>query len=465
MPRETIQHLRRELPAMLKLAVPLVVAELGWMGMGLVDTMMVGRLPNSAVAMGTVSLGHILFFAFAIFSLGIIFGLDPMVSQAYGGGRLADCHRALWSAVYVCFPLAALVMAIVYAMPIMLRLIHTNPEVLGPATAYVRVSIWGALPLLLFHAFRSYLQAMNLVKPITFALVTANLVNWAGNWLLIYGHWGFPALGVTGSAWSTVGAQVYLWLVVMLYAIWQNRRQRGDMFGGLRGRHGAQIRELLRLGGPAATQMMGEVGVWGLATVLIGRLDAASLAGHQIALNVISLLFMVPLGISQAGSVRVGQALGAGNGRAAARSGWTALLLGVLFGTASATSLLLFPQYIVRAYTADKLVQALGAQMLLPCACFAIFDALQITAGGVLRGSGNTRTAMTVHLIFYWGVGLPVGCLLCFYAGWGALGMWFGLAAAIVLIGVTLLHAWRSRQRQLIAEYQNDAPYKSATTG
>ncbi len=453
MPREVLQHLRRELPAMLKLAVPLVVAELGWMSMGLVDTLMVARLPNSAVAMGTVSLGHVLFFAIAISALGILFGLDPMVSQAFGGGRVANCHRALWSAVYLCFPLTALVMGVVYAMPLALRMIHINPEVLGPATSYLRVAIWGTLPLLLFHTFRSYLQAMNLVAPITFALVTANLVNWAGNWLLIYGHWGFPALGVTGSAWSTVGAQVYLWLAVMLYAIWNDHRKRNGMFDELRGRHAAQVRELLRLGGPAATQLGAEIGVWAIAAVLIGRLDAASLAGHQIAMNVISLLFMVPLGISQAGSVRVGQAIGAGNGRAASFSGWTAVLLGVTFAGVAATSLLLFSGYIVRAYTPDALVQAMGAQLLIPCACFEIFDALQITATGALRGAGNTRTAMIAHLLCYWVIGLPLGYVLCFRFGWGALGMWIGLATAIVLIGVTLLYAWRSKQRELQAEF------------
>jgi len=348
------------------------------------------------------------------------------------------------------------VMCVVYAMPLVLRMIHTNPEVLGPATSYVRVAMWGALPLLLFHTFRSYLQAMNLVKPITLAMVTANLVNAGGNWLLIYGHWGFPALGVTGSAWSTVGAQIYMWLAMMLYAIWHDRKSGNGMFRFLGGRHTPQIRELLRLGGPASMQMIAEVGVWGIATVLIGRLDAVSLAGHQIAMNVISLLFMVPLGISQAGSVRVGQALGAGNGRAAALSGWTALLLGATFASAVALSLLLFSRSIVRAYTNDTLVQALGAQLLIPCACFALFDALQITATGALRGSGNTRTAMTAHLFCYWAIGLPLGYVLCFRAGWGALGMWVGLSTAIVLIGVILLQAWRNKQRRLQNEFRND---------
>jgi MATE family multidrug resistance protein len=460
-----VQHLRREFPAMLQLAVPLVMAETGWMSMGLVDTVMVGHLPNSALAMGTVGLGQILFFAFAICSLGMLFGLDPMVSQAFGGGRLDDCHRALWSGVYLCVPLAALVMGVVSALPLVLPMVHTNPQVLRAVTVYTRVSCLGALPLLLFHTFRSYLQAMNLVKPITFALVTANLVNWAGNWLFIYGHWGFPALGVTGSAWSTVGAQIYLWLAVMLYAIWHDRRHRHHMFQSLGDIYPAQIRELLRLGGPAALHLIGEIGVWGTATLLIARLDAASLAGHQIALNVASLLFMVPLGISQAGSVRVGQAIGARHGRAAALSGWTSLLLGVMFATTSAASLLLFSRYIVRAYTTDAVVQAIGAQLLIPCACFEIFDALQITATGALRGSGNTRIAMTVHLLCYWMVGLPLGYVLCFHAGWGALGMWIGLSTAITLIGLTLLQAWRKKQRHLRAEFPNDAPSQNEATG
>jgi len=441
--------LRRELPAMLRLAVPLVAAELGWMCMGLVDTMMVGRMRNSADAIGAVGLGSILFFTVAIVGMGILWGLDTLVAQAFGAGRIEDCHRALWSGVYLCLPLSALSLGVVKLWPWILTVVHTNAEILPLAIAYLNTVSWCAPPLLLFFAFRRYLQAMNLIAPVTFALVTANVVNLAGNWILIHGRFGFPAMGVVGSAWATVIARTYLWLVVFVYAIYYDRRHNTHMFRALGWPDWPCIRTLLKLGLPAAGQMVAEVGVFATSTALIGQLDAVSLAGNQIAMNVISLTFMVPLGISGAAAVRVGQAIGARDGEGAARAGWTALALGAAFMSCSAVALLLFPRYVVRAYTADPVVIAVGAQLLIAAAFFQIFDALQAITIGALRGAGNTHTGMIVHLLIYWGLGLPLGYWLCFTIGWGAMGMWAGLSLAMILIGIVLLLFWNRKVTSL----------------
>lgn len=434
---------------MLRLAVPLVAAELGWMCMGLVDTMMVGRMRNSADAIGAVGLGSILFFTVAIVGMGILWGLDTLVAQAFGAGRIEDCHRALWSGVYLCLPLSALSLGVVKLWPWILTVVHTNAEILPLAIAYLKTVSWCAPPLLLFFAFRRYLQAMNLIAPVTFALVTANVVNLAGNWILIHGRFGFPAMGVVGSAWATVIARTYLWLVVFVYAIYYDRRHNTHMFRALGWPDWPCIRTLLKLGLPAAGQMVAEVGVFATSTALIGQLDAVSLAGNQIAMNVISLTFMVPLGISGAAAVRVGQAIGARDGEGAARAGWTALALGAAFMSCSAVALLLFPQYVVRAYTSDPVVIAVGAQLLIAGAFFQIFDALQAITIGALRGAGNTHTGMIVHLLIYWGLGLPLGYWLCFTIGWGAMGMWAGLSLAVILIGIVLFLFWNRKVREL----------------
>ena len=434
---------------MLRLAVPLVAAELGWMCMGLVDTMMVGRMRNSADAIGAVGLGSILFFTVAIVGMGILWVLDTLVDLAFGAGRIEDCHRALWSGVYLCLPLSALSLGVVKLWPWILTVVHTNAEILPLAIAYLKTVSWCAPPLLLFFAFRRYLQAMNLIAPVTFALVTANVVNLAGNWILIHGRFGFPAMGVVGSAWATVIARTYLWLVVFVYAIYYDRRHNTHMFRALGWPDWPCIRTLLKLGLPAAGQMVAEVGVFATSTALIGQLDAVSLAGNQIAMNVISLTFMVPLGISGAAAVRVGQAIGARNGEGAARAGWTALALGAAFMSCSAVALLLFPQYVVRAYTSDPVVIAVGAQLLIAGAFFQIFDALQAITIGALRGAGNTHTGMIVHLLIYWGLGLPLGYWLCFTIGWGAMGMWAGLSLAVILIGIVLFLFWNRKVREL----------------
>jgi len=240
-----------------------------------------------------------------------------------------------------------------------------------------------------------------------------------------------------------------MWLVVFGYAIYHDRRYDTHMFRTLGWPDWGRIGMLLKLGLPAAGQMIAEVGVFTTSTVMIGQLDAASLAGNQIALNVISLTFMVPLGIAGAAAVRVGQAIGARDGAGAVRAGWTALALGTTFMSCSAFALLLFPQFVVRAYTSDPVVIAVGAQLLIAAAFFQIFDALQAITIGALRGAGDTHTGMLVHFLIYWAVGLPVGYWLCFPIGWGAMGMWAGLSLAVILIGIVLLLFWNRKVREL----------------
>lgn len=434
---------------MLRLAVPLVMAELSWMCMGFVDTIMVGRMPNSAQAMGAVGLGDVLFFTVAIFGLGVLIGLDTLVAQAFGAGRIDDCHRALWAAVYLCIPLAAICLGVAHFWPWVLVRLHSDPAIVPFTAAYLSALSWCALPLLLFFAFRRYLQAMNLVAPVTFALITANLINLLGNWLLIYGRWGLPAMGVVGSAWSTVVARVYLWLVVFLYAIYRDRRHKTNMFRELGAPDWQRIATLLKLGLPAAAQLVGEVAVFAAAAAMIAQIDAVSLAANQIAVNVISLTYMVPLGISGAAAVRVGQAIGARDGQGAIRAGWTALALGTAFMCCSAFTLVVFPKYVARIYTPDPVVIAVGAQLLTAAAFFEVFDALQAITIGALRGIANTHTGMLIHVAMYWGIGLPTGYWLCFKVGWGAMGIWVGLSLALVLIGSVLLLYWNRKVHEL----------------
>jgi MATE family multidrug resistance protein len=295
-----------------------------------------------------------------------------------------------------------------------------------------------------YFAARRYLQSVNVARPVMLALVTANLVNLAGNWALVYGHWGAPALGVAGSAWATVISRVYMALLLLCVIFWR------EGVAGLRDEarpNIARMRRLLALGFPAGTQILLEVGVFAAAAALIGRLDAASLAGHQIALNSVATTFMVTLGIGSAAAVRVGQALGRKDRSAAARSGWTALALGTAFMTCAATLFLTLPRPFARIYTSDENVIRTAIALLGVGAFFQIFDGLQVVVSGALRGLGDTRTPMICHLLGYWGVGLPLGYVLCFQAGWGAFGMWIGLCAGLILIGTVLLGLWARRVR------------------
>lgn len=440
-------RIRDEIGPMARLAGPLVLAELGWMSMAIVDTVMVGRLPESALAIGAVSLGGVLFHAVAFWGGGLLIGLDTLVSQSFGAGKIEDCHRSLLNSIYLGLALTPLLMAPFWAVGGALRAFGVSEEILGLAVPYMKAMAWGLLPLLLYFAVRRTLQAMNLVKPVAFALITANLVNAFGNWVLIYGKFGAPRMGAVGSGWSTAFARLYMATVLIGYLLWYDRRHRTDLLKTPVQPDLQRIVRLIALGLPAAMQLTLEIGVFTLVTAMIAKLGAVPLAGHQIALNTVSLTYMVPLGISSAAAVRVGQALGRRDPQAAARSGWAGILLGAAFMGAAALVLLVASRMIARIFTPDESVIRVTIVLLAAGAAFQLFDGLQTVATGALRGTGDTRTPMLCHLAAYWFIGLPIGMFLCFKRGWGAPGLWWGLSLALILIGIVLLLAWRRAVR------------------
>lgn len=439
-------YVAEEVRPMLRLAVPIVLAELGWMTMSIVDTIMVGHQRDSAVAIGAVSLSSILYYMVAIFGTGLMLGLDTLVSRSYGAGDLEDAHRSLINGVYLSLGLTPVLMGLVWLWAPIVRMLGIPEPLTAQAIPYLRALNWGTLPLLLYFAFRRYLQGVNLVKPVMFSLISANLVNFIGNWAFIYGHLGFRAMGTVGSGWSTCVARAYMALVLMIYALYYDIRHKTGLRQVSRKPHFPRVWELLALGFPAASQIGVEIGVFAVATTLIGKLGALPLASHQIALNTISFTYMVPLGVGSAAAVRVGQALGRRDAHGASRAGWTALTLGASFMACTALALCLAPKYIARIYTPDPAVIRAASVLLFIGAFFQLFDGLQAVATGALRGAGDTRTPLICHLVYYWAVGLPLGAYLCFRANWGVAGLWTGLCVALILIGITLLDAWRRKE-------------------
>jgi MATE family, multidrug efflux pump len=433
---------------MMRLAWPLALAELGWMAQGVLDLIMVG--PLGPVATGAGSLGNMLFYPLAVCGTGLLLGMDTLVAQSYGAADAADCRRSLvngvWLAILLTPPLSLLIW---FLIPLM-RALRTNPRILEQFEPYMIALLASLLPLLLYSAFRRYLQAVDIVKPVTFSLVSANLINAAGNYALIYGHWGAPRMGLVGSGWSTALSRVYM-AAVLLIALIRHERASGSLLSRLSWRPDwTRARRLLTLGLPAALQIGIEGCIFGVVTVFAARLDEISLAAHAIAVSVVSTTFMVPLGISSAAAVRVGQAVGRKDPAGAVVSGWTAVLLGGGFMACAGLALALFPRLLVRVYSADPSVLAIGAVLLQIAALFQLFDGFQVVATGALRGLGDTRSPMLAHLAGYWVLGLPIGYALCFHYGWGARGIWAGLSTALIFIGAVLLTVWRRRVHQLI---------------
>lgn len=433
---------------MFRLALPVVVAELGWMVMGMVDTLMVGRISPEAI--GAVGLGSALSMATAVFGMGLLLGLDTLVSHAFGAERLEECHRWLTHGIV----LALIVSVPTTAGPLLIAAnLHRwgiDPGVLELARPYLSTVAWSLPPLLLYSTFRRYLQGMGSVRPVMFALVTANVADATGNWVLIFGHWGFPAMGVTGAALTTVVSRIYMAAFLATVIVVRERHRRPGLFETPLRIELARLDRLVRLGFPAAAQLTLEVGVFAAATALAGWFAPAALAAHHIAMNIAGFTFMVPLGISSAGAVRVGHAIGRRDGPGAARAGWTALLFGVLFMSVAALAFVTIPHVLIGAFTADRGVIQTGTALLAVAAVFQLFDGLQGVATGVLRGLGDTRTPMFWNLVGHWCVGLPIGCLLAFRLGYGAVGLWTGLSLGLIICGVALLTVWSRRIRAVL---------------
>jgi MATE family multidrug resistance protein len=424
-----------------RLAVPVAVVQLAMMSMGTVDTIMVGRV--SATDLAAVALGNLYFFGVAVFGMGVLFVLDPVIAQAIGAGDAEGVARGVQRGGVLSAGLT--VMATLLLLPAggVLQLLRQPEDVVPVAAGYALVSIPGVLPFYLFVVLRQSLQAMGRVVPILVTVLLANLVNVGLNWILIFGHLGAPALGAVGSGWATSFSRWFMALALLAMA-WPLMREvvaplRREVLSV------APLRRLLRIGAPIGIQQLLEFGVFGAAGLLMGLMGTVAMASHQVALNLAALAFMIPVGVAQASAVLVGQAVGRGDPPGARRAAGAGLVVGTAFMACSAALFLTQAPWLARAYT-DAMAVAAVASALIPIAgLFQVFDGIQVVAAGVLRGVGDTRVPMLVNLVGFWGLGLPVSALLGFRTELGPAGIWWGLAAGIGAVALLLLGRVRVR--------------------
>lgn len=459
--------IRSELPPLVRLAIPLIAGELGWMAMSLVDTVMLGHLPHSALAMAAASLAQVMFNTLCFGVGGVLLGLDTLISQAFGAKQIAEANLWLVHGVAMAVALSALLVALLSAGPMLLLHLPVDRAILTLAAPAMRGLEYGTLPLLLYFALRRYLQAAHHVRPIALALISANLVNAAADWLLIFGHrWrlgshtlAVPAYGVVGSSWATSFARFYL-MAVLLGAVWWADRRHGYGLArelgqpNLRRIEFQHLRRLFMLGAPAGASIFAEIAIFALVTALIATFGRLQLAGHEVALQCASTTFMVPFAISAATSVRVGHAIGrmrTGNATAAApaAAGWSGVTAGAGFMLCASLLFLSVPAQIARVFTPDRAVIAAAVPLLLIAAGFQFFDGVQITATGALRGAGNTTGPFLTQLVCYWVVGMPLGLALGFHERMGAAGLWWGLLIALTGAAFVQISLWRRMTRKL----------------
>jgi MATE family multidrug resistance protein len=432
-----------EVRLMLRLAIPVIIAEIGWISMGIVDTIFVGPLGPAAI--GAVGTGSTMFFTVMVLGMGTLFALDTFVAQSYGAGRIDECHRWLFAGLQLAGVLSIALVALGLVGVALLGDAGIHPSVIVLLQPYLATLMWSVPPLLAFTVFRRYLQAMNAVRPVMIVLIAANLINALGNWVFIYGHLGMPALGVQGSAYATLAARVFLAGALFLVIVWRERTSPSGLHDVPFAIDRARMWALTRLGLPAALQVMLEVGVFAAVGLLAARITPIALAANQIALNIAAFVFMVPLGLSSAAAVRVGQAVGRRDPAGVRRAGWAALGISFAVALTMSTVFIVRPLPFLRIFTEDATVLATGASLLFFCALFQPFDGFQAVCTGALRGLADTHTPVVVNVIGHWLIGLPVGYVLCFRSDWGVTGLWAGLALGLTLVGLTLLGVWSRR--------------------
>ncbi|MGQ0551789.1 MAG: MATE family efflux transporter [Planctomycetota bacterium] len=458
-PHAATTNWRGEALAQARLALPVVFVQVGMMTMNVVDGLMVGRLPgDTAGPIAAVAIGGLFTWMLIGFSMGVILAVDPLVNQALGAGDRVGEARAVQRGLLLAGLLSVPVGLIILLAEPVLRWAG-QPESIVPVAADYALWMIPSIPAFLaFVVLRPTLQAQHRMRPIVLVILLANLLNAALDWGFVHGRMGLPALGVVGVAMATsicrwamlAGLLALAWpaLAPRLRPLQPNLLQLRPLVG------------MLRLGLPIGTQMLLEMGAFALVGLSMGRLGEAELAGHYIALNLASLSFMVPLGISIAASVRVGQAVGRGDHEGLRRAVRAALVLGagvmllfsVVFG--------LLPEALARFYTPDVRVVGMAASLLPLAAAFQVFDGLQVVCSGILRGTADTKVAMLLHLLGFWVLGIPLSFVLAFTLGYGPQGLWAGLAVALAAVAGVLLLRVRWRIATLPVRVQLDeAPF------
>jgi multidrug resistance protein, MATE family len=426
---------RHELRGLLLLAGPLVVNQLGQVGMHTADTIMVG--PLGAAPLAAVGLGSALHHFALLLATGTVMGMAPLVSQAFGAGEIGRCRETLVQGAWLALILSVPVALYCLAGRELSLILGQDAEVAQLTGGYLRAVAASILPALLFVAARQYLEGMgHATAPMVVTFIGLAL-NVAANRVLIHGIEGWVApMGVVGAGWATTLVRWSMLIAIAAFLV--GHRSLPSLRVSLRPAY-AGIRRIFSVGGPIGAQFGLEVGLFSFAAVMMGWLGPLELAAHQVTINIAATTFMVALGASMAGSIRVGQHIGGMRPRAVRRAVISTYIVSVGFMLCCALLFILAPRLLLGLYTPHEDIVTLGVQLLLIAAAFQVFDGAQVAGISVLRGAGDTRMPMVIAGLGYWCVGLPAGWILAFRAGLGPVGIWAGLSIGLAAVALLLL--------------------------
>lgn len=434
-----LTNYKTHLIATIKLAIPVIIGQLGLIMMGVVDSLMVGELGAEYLAAASLS-NHIVILIFII-GLGISMAVTPLVAISIGAEKYDDAQTLFNQSLIVNLSSGIIMMAVIMIVSELIQFMNQPKSVVDYSVSYTKILAASIIPWMIYQSYKQFIEGQSITHPPMIITIAANFVNALVNWLLIFGNLGFPKLELDGAGWATFSSRVFMAFVIVLYANHSIRFKDYNLRLEFKKIQRKFIKRILRLGLPSGFQYFFEVGAFSFAVVMVGWLGAKPLAAHQIAINLASISFMAVTGISAAGSIRVGNAVGKADRIEIRKAGFSALMLGALIMFCSGILFVLFRNYFPTLYITDNEVIQTAASLLIIAALFQVSDGTQAVGIGILRGLTDVKIPTAITFIAYWLISLPIAYILGFIFELGVQGVWIGL-----LIGLTtsaILLTWR----------------------
>ncbi len=420
------------------LAYPVMLSQLGQVAVGVADSMMVGRL--GALELAASSLANSIFFVILMFGIGISMGLTPLVSKAYGKGKTYQISRLFSNSLLINFLASLSLFGVVVLFSQNLSILNQREEVEVLALPFLLIITASLVPLMVFQTFKQFVEGLSQTKQAMYITIAANLVNVFLNWLLIWGHWGFPELGFLGAAWATLISRVLMMVLMGAYVLSSKRYSEFNIQLVRFKPNWTLCQRILKIGVPTGFQFIFEVSAFSAAAIMMGWISVNALAGHQIALNLASISYMMATGLATAGMIRVSHYIGKEDFKGMREAGMVAFGMVATFMFVCALLFFVLRFFLPTLYIDDPQVISLAASLLVLAGLFQLSDGIQVVGLGVLRGLEDVKVPTIVTFLAYWGLGLPLGYVLAFEMGFAEKGIWIGLLIGLTLTAGMLLY-------------------------
>ena len=443
-----LKNIKEEISKTIQLAYPVIIGQLGIIMMGVVDSIMVGRL--GSVPLAAASLGNSLIFIILIVGIGCSIVISPLVAILVGGKRYTECGVYFRQSLLVNVLLSFAMIAVIFIGVNFIYKLNQPPEVIEFTVVYMSIVGLSALPLMIYQTYKQFIEGLSIMKPAMVIAILANIINAFANWVLIFGELGFPKLGLAGAAWATFSSRVFMAVAIMIYVMKNEKFKQFDVTFHFRGINFPIIKKILRLGLPSGFQYFFEVGAFSFAVIMIGWIGANELAAHQIAINLASISFMAVLGISQAASIRVGNAMGEQNVAKIRKAGFTGIALGASIMSLAGISFILLNNFLPTLYIDDEAVISIASRLIIIAALFQLSDGTQAVGIGVLRGLTDVKGPTIITFVAYWIISLPIAYILAFNFSLGVDGVWIGLLIGLTASAILLTLRFNYKSKHII---------------